>query len=686
VALADTPKVSIECAPGSTTSSIAIKVTALVDIPGGFSMHWAKASTFTGSFIGCDAEGNGASFSGSAVNSQYALTAGQSITVMIGADWASNPSQGLTFHCKYPFECGTAYVFEAFGHGPQPVFTQLLTCSTLGDCGGETPPVIPTLIAPDDVGICVTAPAVTGSYDPIADIQAANSSFPYTIEYTTTPSITGTDFPIGDTKITLTAKDHSEVAAVSYYVTVLQGCTEPPSKKKKNAFSYAQECRTVDFCNLLGLGSKNVQWLELDNTTLLPVTSGLFFDCAAGVGAGSPLALSAGLHTFALTGDVTGTVKITVNGSGYSSLPTVTAHNAVAAPAVAGVCGYKVTLTGSAVSFCPENTAAAFVSIDGGSSWLPSGSVVDLAFGATLNYLVRATDSAGSSVPVSDSLTVDDPANKIVNVTVYYDANGNGTQDGLEGGVTGLSVTIGGTAAVDIGGGVYQLGGLATGSYAIAINTAGYQTTQAAGSTVSVGGTSACTNGTKAGVLKLGPGGALSLGFWSQKNGAFVFGSSDTSVAGQARLVANLGLVSSLGLRNGAGTAVTFADYKSFSAFLTGASATNMANMLSAQLAAVALDIATQNQAAGSTYNLNCNGSKWVSVVVGTANDGNATFTAAAKALWPTGYAQLSDVVAKAKAALAATGNTTTAGATRDGQTALKNILDGACRNLNFVQ
>lgn len=76
--------------------------------------------------------------------------------------------------------------------------------------------------------------------------------------------------------------------------------------------------------------------------------------------------------------------------------------------------------------------------------------------------------------------------------------------------------------------------------------------------------------------------GGLSKGFWTNKNGQAVFGSS--SAADLAALVA-------LNLRNANGTNFNPGSYAEFKTWLGSATATNMANMLSAQLAAVKLDV-----------------------------------------------------------------------------------------------
>lgn len=75
------------------------------------------------------------------------------------------------------------------------------------------------------------------------------------------------------------------------------------------------------------------------------------------------------------------------------------------------------------------------------------------------------------------------------------------------------------------------------------------------------------------------PGGGLTIGFWSNKNGQSLFSADD------------LALMVSLNLRNANGSAFDPANYSAFRTWLRSATATNMAYMLSAQLAAMELNV-----------------------------------------------------------------------------------------------
>lgn len=84
-------------------------------------------------------------------------------------------------------------------------------------------------------------------------------------------------------------------------------------------------------------------------------------------------------------------------------------------------------------------------------------------------------------------------------------------------------------------------------------------------------------------------GGGLTLGFWSNKNGqALMTGSS----SGKTLLPGVVTLLGGLNLRNATGALVTpFANYAAFNTWILNATATNMAYMLSAQLATMELNV-----------------------------------------------------------------------------------------------
>ncbi len=86
------------------------------------------------------------------------------------------------------------------------------------------------------------------------------------------------------------------------------------------------------------------------------------------------------------------------------------------------------------------------------------------------------------------------------------------------------------------------------------------------------------------------PSGGLTLGFWSNKNGQKILTGSTTGANLTSTALAVLNSCTSM--RNANGTVHTWTNsYSAFRTWLLGATATNMAYMLSAQLAALKLDV-----------------------------------------------------------------------------------------------
>jgi hypothetical protein len=111
----------------------------------------------------------------------------------------------------------------------------------------------------------------------------------------------------------------------------------------------------------------------------------------------------------------------------------------------------------------------------------------------------------------------------------------------------------------------------------------------------------------------LKPSGGLTLGFWSNKNGQKLFGADD------------LALMVSLNLRKANGADFDPCGYSQFRTWLLSATATNMAYMLSAQLAAMELNV----------FNGGVDGGAFYIPYGGTIND---LMTAANNALGVDGY------------------------------------------------
>jgi hypothetical protein len=171
----------------------------------------------------------------------------------------------------------------------------------------------------------------------------------------------------------------------------------------------------------------------------------------------------------------------------------------------------------------------------------------------------------------------------------------------------------------------------------------------------------------------LGAGGGLTLGFWSNKNGQSLETASDFC------------FLNGLHLRNANGT-----DYDpiagcpaptspqlsaaktSLNGWLLSATATNMAYMLSAQLATMELNVLHQN----NKYNNNTG-------VSGTA----LVYEECLKNYgYPTGFISINALMTAANAELGLHNVTTSGSPYRAYQECLKNALDDANNNRNFVQ
>jgi hypothetical protein len=154
----------------------------------------------------------------------------------------------------------------------------------------------------------------------------------------------------------------------------------------------------------------------------------------------------------------------------------------------------------------------------------------------------------------------------------------------------------------------------------------------------------------------VGAGGGKTLGFWSNNNGQAKM-NDDGSMEPELLMLRNLNL------RNANGSDFNPTTYAQFRTWLLSANATNMAYMLSAQLAAMELNVEG-----------------------GLVNGGALIYAPGATNANALGFATVNAVRAEANTSLGNNGNTTAAGADRTYQEALKNALDKANNNLNFVQ
>ena len=176
----------------------------------------------------------------------------------------------------------------------------------------------------------------------------------------------------------------------------------------------------------------------------------------------------------------------------------------------------------------------------------------------------------------------------LFSVIKFYDANANGTQDLGENPITGWQVAL-------------SLG-LFNGTVSTAFDQqveegTGYDATELMPSTgmwipttpVNVAGTVSTTDVTVTfGNVCLAGGNGHTLGFWSNKNG-------QKTMEDNGGATAELGMLNDLPLANAAGMYGDFTGYSSgarpFRAWLLGGTATNMSYMLSVQLAAMMLNV-----------------------------------------------------------------------------------------------
>jgi hypothetical protein len=160
----------------------------------------------------------------------------------------------------------------------------------------------------------------------------------------------------------------------------------------------------------------------------------------------------------------------------------------------------------------------------------------------------------------------------------------------------------------------------------------------------------------------LGPGGGRTLGFWSNKNGKAVMNDGGT-------MNPELSMLSGLCLRDGNGNDFNPTSYDSFRSWILGANATNMAYMLSAQLAAMELNVEA-GFVSGS------------SLVYAPALLPYAPITG----LNNLGFISITDLMNAANSELCTHGTAYSGDSRRAYQEALKNVLDAANNNYNFVQ
>ena len=167
-----------------------------------------------------------------------------------------------------------------------------------------------------------------------------------------------------------------------------------------------------------------------------------------------------------------------------------------------------------------------------------------------------------------------------LNVTKFYDANANGMKDGTETDITDWKVQVA-NGSTQVGTTPFTASGLAPGDYTasefspneanwFATTPTSVAMTLAAGDDKTVSFGNVCT----------GDGGGLTIGFWGNKNGLTLIGADDLAMLAEPQPALTRTAPPSTRPR-----------YAQFQTWLSKASSTNMAYMLSAQLAAMELNV-----------------------------------------------------------------------------------------------
>jgi hypothetical protein len=294
----------------------------------------------------------------------------------------------------------------------------------------------------------------------------------------------------------------------------------------------------------------------------------------------------------------------------------------------------------------------------------------DLSNTATVS---SATSDPNTANNTDTEATVVDPApaDATASGTKYYDANANGQFDAGEAGLADWPIDYGdGTTSASV---VTDAAGnftvtLDPGDYTFAERQAGSPWVQTGNSVDQSGGTADVTlnpdmtysvsldpgetaTGLNFGNVCLGAGGGLTIGFWGNKNGQALIGADD------------LALLSGLNLVNEDGSPFDPVTAGDVHTWLRNANARNMAYMLSAQLAATALNVHNEFVDSGALV--------------------HAPGTASANAA---GFATVNALLAEASVELGLHPTARSGDAWRLYQEALKVALDNANNNLTFVQ
>jgi hypothetical protein len=260
--------------------------------------------------------------------------------------------------------------------------------------------------------------------------------------------------------------------------------------------------------------------------------------------------------------------------------------------------------------------------------------------------------------------------NYSINIEKFYDENANGSRDNGEDGIEGWKFTVTGPLGADVyeteSDGSIKIDKLVAGDYTITEWVADQNcwkntTNMNVPLTLSKYEQSVTV---QFGNVCLGAGGGHTLGFWSNKNGAELF---STNYLKNLKLYDGKGnLVSYTYTKCDKEIFSTFKDHSAFKAWILKATATDMRYMLSAQLAAMRLNVAMSEKTPPTL------GFVSRSSIVYTGEgykEGSKLYNR---------FMTIGELIDAAKAELES-GN-------RASQEYIKNALDNANNNLNFVQ
>ncbi len=316
---------------------------------------------------------------------------------------------------------------------------------------------------------------------------------------------------------------------------------------------------------------------------------------------------------------------------------------------------------------------------------LPSGYTQTLG---AAGYAIAGTSGADQT-----GLNFANFKNINISGTKYQDHNGNGVKDGADGALGNFTfilndngdgiVNNGERFAVSAADGTWSITNVGPGTWTITEAYAGANWVQTQGET---GYSAAASSGVNAidlifGNTDVGVENGKTIGFWSNKNGQALITASDITA------------LNGYNLKTATGADAVFTNAASVKSFMLGATATNMANMLSAQLAGTVLNF--RHGFFGSSTSIYVDGtlSTWggnsqgVNLVTNLDNDGDANNSDADGLVNQFGFADINGLIAAANAELAAHANTTsgsTFDAFRKYQEALKIAFDGMNNNLTI--